>query len=760
MPKPIWTPEDSMDHNKSEAIKAKAHAERKLLERNYATAKNIALLAQKLCPELEGLSQLLTIIDIYICGENKTIGDADWYGILGVIPYANYALIKKQYRRLALMLHPDRNKSPGAEGAFKLVSEAWDFLSDKAKRDEYERLTFYHSRTVENSRQGALTNPVSLSKQPGANAFQNVRNSAASPARSQHGSMHSYEKPTTFWTICNLCSTYHQYVRTYLNHTLMCPTCQKGFTAIETAPPAGVSESSSSSSCQEHHTSRHHGAASGRPINSGRNNAGARNLGNKVSLASKTVNKTTFQQCFVFSTAVSGCATAVSVAQQGNEIVKRQREERVSIAEWERNQKLMENSAFKKKRIEDKYLISGEGYMANEISVGIDGANLGGVSESGTGNAGTKKIYGFSSMDNMPNCNRELSYHEMQNLLIKKAQTDISKKLKDMSSATVTKKHEEVEVDKEHKNMVSAETQENNDEDNDARFPISTNVPDPDFHDFDLDRTERSFQEEQVWAAYDGDGLPRYYARIQNVISRKPFKLCISWLNSRNNSELGSLDWIGSGFAKTCGDFRPGKRQTYKTLNSFSKKVSWKKAAHGMIRVYPGKMEVWALYRNWSPDWNQHTPDEVINRYEMVEVLDDFTEVHGVSVLPLIKVAGFRTVFQRNMDPKAARRIPKEEMFQFSHIVPCHLLTGKEAHNAPKGCFELDPAAIPLHLLEVITEDNQAPMADHVGKTKEEVIQSALAREVDAGVDEGRFQKGDDKPLEVHASACLVGQGN
>ncbi|KAL6127220.1 hypothetical protein ACLB2K_075261 [Fragaria x ananassa] len=412
------------------------------------------------------------------------------------------------------------------------------------------------------------------------------------------------------------------------------------------------------------------------------------------------------------STVASGCVAAVSVAQQANEKVKRQ-----SIADWERNQRLMGNSLFK--RIEDKHLNGWEGYMANKTSVGNDGADLGDVSESGTGNVGTKRIYGFSSIDNMPNSTRELSYREMQNMLMKKAQTDISKMLKELSSATESKKRGEVKVDKKQKSVVYAGTDINSGEVDDARLSILTNVPDPDFHNFDLVRTERSFQEEQVWAAYDGDGMPRYYARIQNVISRKPFKLCISWLNSRSNYELGSLDWICSGFAKTCGDFRPGKRQTSKTLNSFSTKVSWKKVAHGMIRVFPGKREVWALYRNWSPDWNQHTPGEVINKYEMMEVLDDFTERHGVFVVPLIKVAGFRTVFQKQIDPKAVRKIPKEEMFRFSHIVPSHLLTGKEAHNAPKGCFELDPAAIPLHLLEVITEDNQAPVAENVGKTKE-----------------------------------------
>ncbi|KAL5074968.1 hypothetical protein RYX36_013952 [Vicia faba] len=63
----------------------------------------------------------------------------DWYGILGESPFADEETVKKQYRKSALTLHPDKNKSLGAEGAFKLVSEAWSLLSDKTERLEYNQ---------------------------------------------------------------------------------------------------------------------------------------------------------------------------------------------------------------------------------------------------------------------------------------------------------------------------------------------------------------------------------------------------------------------------------------------------------------------------------------------------------------------------------------------------------------------------------------------------------------------------------------------
>jgi hypothetical protein len=237
-----------------------------------------------------------------------------------------------------------------------------------------------------------------------------------------------------------------------------------------------------------------------------------------------------------------------------------------------------------------------------------------------------------------------------------------------------------------------------------ADTSMTITVPDPDFHDFDRDRTEQCFGENQIWAAYDDDdGMPRYYAMIHNVISLDPFKMRISWLNSKTNTEFGPLNWVSSGFSKSCGDLRVGKHEIYTSLNSFSHKVRWAKGTRGVIQIYPKKGDVWALYRNWSPEWNELTANEVIHKYDMVEILEDYSEEFGVTVVPLIKVAGFKTIFHRHLDPEHVRTIPREEMFQFSHHVPSYLLTGQEASNAPRGCRELDPAATPLELLQVIT---------------------------------------------------------
>src|SRR5947207_64008 len=64
----------------------------------------------------------------------------DYYDVLGVKRDASEDEIKKAYRKLAREFHPDRN--PGdkkAEGKFKEVQEAYDILSDTAKRSQYDR---------------------------------------------------------------------------------------------------------------------------------------------------------------------------------------------------------------------------------------------------------------------------------------------------------------------------------------------------------------------------------------------------------------------------------------------------------------------------------------------------------------------------------------------------------------------------------------------------------------------------------------------
>lgn len=63
----------------------------------------------------------------------------DYYEVLGVSKSSSPDEIKKQYRKLALKFHPDRNKSSEAAEHFKEISEAYAVLSDPSKRQVYDQ---------------------------------------------------------------------------------------------------------------------------------------------------------------------------------------------------------------------------------------------------------------------------------------------------------------------------------------------------------------------------------------------------------------------------------------------------------------------------------------------------------------------------------------------------------------------------------------------------------------------------------------------
>lgn len=60
------------------------------------------------------------------------------YETLEVSSSSTEAEIKKAYRKLARQYHPDVNKEPGAEDKFKEINAAYEILSDKSKRAQYD----------------------------------------------------------------------------------------------------------------------------------------------------------------------------------------------------------------------------------------------------------------------------------------------------------------------------------------------------------------------------------------------------------------------------------------------------------------------------------------------------------------------------------------------------------------------------------------------------------------------------------------------
>ncbi|KAF3453682.1 hypothetical protein FNV43_RR04123 [Rhamnella rubrinervis] len=62
----------------------------------------------------------------------------DYYEILGLEKSCSVEEVRKAYRKLSLKVHPDKNKAPGAEEAFKAVSKAFQCLSNEENRKKYD----------------------------------------------------------------------------------------------------------------------------------------------------------------------------------------------------------------------------------------------------------------------------------------------------------------------------------------------------------------------------------------------------------------------------------------------------------------------------------------------------------------------------------------------------------------------------------------------------------------------------------------------
>ncbi|KAK3183143.1 hypothetical protein Dsin_030429 [Dipteronia sinensis] len=223
--------------NKDEAGRAKELAEKKFAEKDLGGAKRFALMAQRLYSDLDGLHQLLVTLDVHVSFGEKINDEVDWYRVLGVEPLADDDTIRRHYRKLALVIHPDKNKSVGAEGAFHIIHEAWSLLSDKSKRTSYDQ-----------KRKGIIAESVIPKSSPsvptGENQFRNFASNnnlnewnQSIPPFFRCPAPHLRFKPNTFWTTCEACKTQFEYLRVFIDLCLLCPCCRRPFVAIETPPP-------------------------------------------------------------------------------------------------------------------------------------------------------------------------------------------------------------------------------------------------------------------------------------------------------------------------------------------------------------------------------------------------------------------------------------------------------------------------------------------------------------------------------------------
>ena len=121
----------------------------------------------------------------------------DYYEMLGVNRDADEEAIKKAYRRLAMMHHPDRNpNNPHAEELFKEAKEAYEILTDVNKRAAYDR---YSRSGVDRPRAGMVGGRSGSVAEPGTQPL-------TCPTCEGHGQVRI---PQGFFTIQQACPECH-----------------------------------------------------------------------------------------------------------------------------------------------------------------------------------------------------------------------------------------------------------------------------------------------------------------------------------------------------------------------------------------------------------------------------------------------------------------------------------------------------------------------------------------------------------------------
>lgn len=193
-----------VSEEESEALRLKSLAEDKYRSGGpLRSALKYAKKAIRLAPDLDGLPQMVTALRVL------RAPPGDHYRALLIEPFSHVNVVRRQYKALALVLHPDKNAAslstfPGSEEAFKRVGEAFQVLSDRGCRREYDiRLR--------------------------------MELEASARSRAEEGAAAASSSIETFWTACTTCRLFHQFDRRYVGQRLLCPRCRKSFLAVEVA---------------------------------------------------------------------------------------------------------------------------------------------------------------------------------------------------------------------------------------------------------------------------------------------------------------------------------------------------------------------------------------------------------------------------------------------------------------------------------------------------------------------------------------------
>ncbi|OEL38731.1 hypothetical protein BAE44_0000250 [Dichanthelium oligosanthes] len=741
-----------MECNKDEAARAKALAEKKMLEKDFVGAKRMIIKAQQLSKEVDAIdiSKILTVCDVHCAAGAKVNAEIDWYGILQVPVDADDALIKKQYRKLALLLHPDKNKFGGAEAAFKLVGEANMTLTDKSKRSVNrtakldEDIADHNGPTngvndcsnTEDKKNGAPCGGKAFNgieqmkrgaKHAGENSdgkekvFHSVSNNGLGLNNDNASDKYTFMDPEFFdfdqlrdvkqfranqvWAVYDDQDCMPRFYAR-ITKVIITPKFVVHFVWLE-FDPANKRENAWSSE--------------GLPVACGRFKHGQSDTAKETSMFSRTIRY------------------GKSKPRSPYEIYPRKGEVWALFKGWDIG---WSSDAVNRKKLNYQYevvqvlsdlttstsiivmpLVKIKGYVSLFMQ-SREAAPL--VIPQGEtlrfSHCVPHHCISGTEKERVPEGSLELDPAALP-LNLEEAFPSVilecssvrnqERDAKHAGSSTGNSSHKgSMNVGEgQHRASVNVGVaakipKEENSKHDPAEFTDvdADNVcqteyvcADSEFYDFTETRLLQKFSPGQIWALYsDVDKFPNYYAYIQKV-DRKNDKVQVRWLDVYPQGEevkrlLQEERTIG------CGTFRLSsihELMTYTGTDAFSHSVVARSTGRkGEYEIIPRLGEIWAVYKNWRAGWTAHDFENC--EYELVEIFGHTDS--SIQVQHLRKVDGYRMVFVPYRAAGSVKTIRKDEYPKFSHQIPCFHLTHEKGGKL-RGYLELDPLSVPEKFL-------------------------------------------------------------
>ncbi|KAF5743950.1 hypothetical protein HS088_TW08G00538 [Tripterygium wilfordii] len=267
-----------------EAARWLAAAEKVLASGDLHSAKSFAIRAREFDPRLELCDRIIAVADTILCATTRISAGRypDWYAILQLDSLTqNMELIANQYRKLALLLDPQRSRLPLVDQAFRLVSDAWSVLSNPNGKSLYDTELQLGElgqnlqkqtppkpvRTSPRNKDGRVVTepepePVPVPEpEPEPEPSLTMATPATTPATTSIETASTRPSQSTrrttqpdeyvgdrFWTACPYCYIFYEYPKIYEECTLRCQNCRRAFHAV-TVPSPPVTENQTHFCC-------------------------------------------------------------------------------------------------------------------------------------------------------------------------------------------------------------------------------------------------------------------------------------------------------------------------------------------------------------------------------------------------------------------------------------------------------------------------------------------------------------------------------